>query len=152
MSLPVRHDLGFDAIPPADEVSRSLACRRLDSLTKPHGALGSLEPLAAQVCAVQRTLQPAISDPTAIVFAADRGVSAYPRAVTEQMVKNFLGGAAAISVLALTSRSASRRPVGTRLSGSGVRCPPPARPGRAQRRPSLAYAARRRGSSAPLPR
>jgi len=105
MSFPVGNDLGFDVIAPADEVSRSQAFRRLDSLTKPHGALGSLEPLAAQVCAVQRTLQPAISDPVAIVFAADhgvadRGVSAYPRAVTEQMVKNFLAGGAAISVLA----------------------------------------------------
>src|ERR1700678_3258052 len=105
MSFPVRNDLGFDAIAAADEVSRSQALRRLDSLTKPHGALGSLEALATQVCAVQRTLQPTIRDPVAIVFAADhgvadRGVSAYPRAVTEQMVKNFLGGGAAISVLA----------------------------------------------------
>jgi len=105
MSVPVVDDAGFDPIAPADEVSRSLALRRLDSLTKPLGALGGLEALAAQVCAVQRTLQPAISDPVAIVFAADhgvadRGVSAYPRAVTEQMVKNFLGGGAAISVLA----------------------------------------------------
>ena len=97
--------LRFDAIPAADEGFRCAALRRLDSLTKPLGALGSLEPLAAQACAVQRTLEPAIVHPVAVVFAADhgvadRGVSAYPRAVTEQMVKNFLAGGAAISVLA----------------------------------------------------
>jgi nicotinate-nucleotide--dimethylbenzimidazole phosphoribosyltransferase len=97
--------LGFDAIAPADEGFRAAAFRRLDSLTKPLGALGRLEPLAAQVCAVQRTLEPSIAHPVAVVFAADhgvadRGVSAYPRAVTEQMVKNFLAGGAAISVLA----------------------------------------------------
>jgi nicotinate-nucleotide--dimethylbenzimidazole phosphoribosyltransferase len=95
----------FDAVPPADEAIRSAAHRRLDTLTKPLGALGDLEPLAAQVCAVQRTVEPAIVHPVAVVFAADhgvadRGVSAYPRAVTEQMVRNFLRGGAAISVLA----------------------------------------------------
>ena len=89
----------------ADAAIRAAANRRLDTLTKPLGALGRLEPLAAQVCAVQRTLTPAISHPVAVVFAgdhgvADRGVSAYPRAVTEQMVKNFLNGGAAINVLA----------------------------------------------------
>ena len=89
----------------ADEAIRGAALRRLDSLTKPLGALGRLEPLAAQVCAAQRTLEPVIAHPVALVFAADhgvadRGVSAYPRAVTEQMVKNFLSGGAAISVLA----------------------------------------------------
>lgn len=97
--------LGFDAIPAADAMIRAAAYRRLDSLTKPLGALGSLEPLAARVCAMQRTLQPSIVHPVAAVFAADhgvadRGVSAYPRAVTEQMVRNFLSGGAAISVLA----------------------------------------------------
>jgi nicotinate-nucleotide--dimethylbenzimidazole phosphoribosyltransferase len=101
--------LGFDAIAPADAAWRSAACRRLDSLTKPLGALGGLETLAAQVCAIQQTLEPAIRHPVAVVFAgdhgvADRGVSAYPRAVTEQMVKNFLGGGAAISVLARLQR------------------------------------------------
>ncbi len=95
----------FDAVAPADEAFRSAAHRRLDSLTKPLGALGRLETLAAQVCALHRTLEPVIVHPVAVVFAADhgvadRGVSAYPRAVTEQMVKNFLGGGAAISVLA----------------------------------------------------
>src|ERR1700690_1120457 len=97
--------LGIAEIPPVDESVREAANRRLDTLTKPHGALGRLEPLAAQVCAIQRTLNPAITLPIAIVFAADhgvadRGVSAYPRAVTEQMVKNFLAGGAAINVLA----------------------------------------------------
>jgi len=93
------------SIAAADEVIRAAALRRLDSLTKPLGALGRLEALAAQVCAIQRTLEPSIVNPVAFVFAADhgvadRGVSAYPRAVTAQMVKNFLAGGAAINVLA----------------------------------------------------
>src|SRR6202051_963015 len=95
----------FSAIPPVDEAIRAAAYRRLDVLTKPRGALGQLEPLAAQVCAIQGTLDVKIVQPVGIVFAADhgvadRGVSAYPREVTAQMVANFLHGGAAISVLA----------------------------------------------------
>ncbi len=97
--------LDFAIIPRIDTATREAANRRLDTLTKPQGALGRLEPLAAQVCGIQRTLKPVITRPVAIVFAADhgvaeRGVSAYPRAVTEQMVRNFLAGGAAINVLA----------------------------------------------------
>jgi nicotinate-nucleotide--dimethylbenzimidazole phosphoribosyltransferase len=93
------------AIPPVDEAMRAAAGRRLDVLTKPRGALGQLEPLAAQVCAIQGTLDARIVQPVCIVFAADhgvadRGVSAYPREVTVQMIANFLNGGAAISVLA----------------------------------------------------
>ena len=93
------------AVPAADQAILAAATRRLDTLTKPLGALGRLEPLAARICAMQGTLSPAISKPVAVVFAADhgvadRGVSAYPRAVTEQMVRNFLNGGAAINVLA----------------------------------------------------
>jgi nicotinate-nucleotide--dimethylbenzimidazole phosphoribosyltransferase len=95
----------FARIPPLDEAVRAAARRRVDLLTKPLGALGRLEPLAVHVCAIQGTLRPEIKSPLAIVFVADhgiadRGVSAYPRAVTAQMVKNFLAGGAAISVLA----------------------------------------------------
>jgi nicotinate-nucleotide--dimethylbenzimidazole phosphoribosyltransferase len=97
----------FAPVSPVDEATRAAAYRRLDTLTKPQGALGRLEFVAAQVCAVHGTLNPAITHPVAFVFAgdhgvADRGVSAYPRAVTEQMVKNFLVGGAAINVLART--------------------------------------------------
>ena len=100
-----RDNSGRGPVAAVDAASRAAANHRLDILTKPQGALGRLEPLAAQVCAVFRTLHPAIKQPVALVFAgdhgvADRGVSAYPRVVTAQMAMNFLSGGAAISVLA----------------------------------------------------
>jgi len=93
------------AIPPVNEAIRVQVLKRLDILTKPQGALGQLETLAAQLCAIQGTLDIKIVRPVGLVFAADhgvadRGVSAYPREVTAQMVANFLRGGAAISVLA----------------------------------------------------
>lgn len=96
---------GFHDIAPVDETLRAAALRRLDVLTKPLGSLGRLEALAAQICAIQRSLDIQIAEPVGIVFAADHGaaehgVSAYPREVTAQMVANFLHGGAAISVLA----------------------------------------------------
>jgi nicotinate-nucleotide--dimethylbenzimidazole phosphoribosyltransferase len=96
---------GFSDITPVDESIRAAALRRLDVLTKPLGSLGRLESLAAQICAIQRSLDIRIVEPVGVVFAADHGaaehgVSAYPREVTAQMVANFLQGGAAISVLA----------------------------------------------------
>ncbi|ADW69082.1 nicotinate-nucleotide--dimethylbenzimidazole phosphoribosyltransferase [Granulicella tundricola] len=72
----------------------------LDTLTKPLGALGRLEDLAAQL----QTLGLTDLRKAAWVFAADHGiaaegVSAYPAEVTRQMVLNFLSGGAAINVL-----------------------------------------------------
>lgn len=81
------------------------ACRaHLDRLTKPQGSLGRLEELAVRLAAI-RGFPPSVERPHALVFAADHGVteegvSAYPRAVTAQMVMNFLRGGAAINVLA----------------------------------------------------
>ncbi|PJK06250.1 nicotinate-nucleotide--dimethylbenzimidazole phosphoribosyltransferase [Lysobacteraceae bacterium NML95-0200] len=74
-------------------------------LTKPPGALGRLETLAVTLAAMQRQLKPALENPWIAIFAADHGVaaeniSAFPQAVTGQMLANFATGGAAISVLA----------------------------------------------------
>ena len=83
---------------------RRAAYARLDQLTKPQGSLGRLEALAAEICEIQQTLQPVLDPACLLLFAADHGlandgVSAYPRAVTAQMVLNFLRGGAAANVL-----------------------------------------------------
>ena len=79
--------------------------RRVDRLTKPLGSLGRLEELAVQYCAITGERKPGVPRGMVFTFAADHGVvdegvSAYPRAVTAQMVLNFLRGGAAVNVLA----------------------------------------------------
>ena len=78
---------------------------RIDHKTKPLGALGRIEALALQIACVLGTEQPHLQQPQLVVFAADhgiaaQGVSAYPQAVTLQMVATMLAGGAAVSVLA----------------------------------------------------
>jgi nicotinate-nucleotide--dimethylbenzimidazole phosphoribosyltransferase len=75
------------------------------TLTKPPGALGVLEDVAITLASHQGTLKPALDNIFISVFAADhgvakQGVSAFPQAVTAEMIKNFASGGAAISVLA----------------------------------------------------
>ncbi|XZG70351.1 nicotinate-nucleotide--dimethylbenzimidazole phosphoribosyltransferase [Chitinibacteraceae bacterium HSL-7] len=74
-------------------------------LTKPPGSLGQLEELAVWLADRLGDVTPAPLKPAIAVFAADHGVaasgvSAFPAEVTGQMVANFAGGGAAISVLA----------------------------------------------------
>lgn len=77
----------------------------LDAKTKPPGALGKIEALAARIARFQNTLKPSAERCRLTLFAADHGmaeagVSAYPQAVTRQMVLNFLAGGAAANAFA----------------------------------------------------
>ncbi|MBJ9441800.1 nicotinate-nucleotide--dimethylbenzimidazole phosphoribosyltransferase [Acinetobacter baumannii] len=74
-------------------------------LTKPTGALGDLEQIAITLASLQSNAHPQVNHPWITIFAGDHGVveeniSAYPRAVTRQMLQNFTTGGAAISVIA----------------------------------------------------
>ena len=77
----------------------------IDGKTKPLGALGRIEDLAAQIARLQTSLTPRMASCRLIIFAADHGlaeegVSAYPADVTRQMVMNFARGGAAANVFA----------------------------------------------------
>jgi len=78
---------------------------KIDTKTKPLGALGRIEETAAQIARVQNTLSPKMETARLVIFAADHGlardgVSAFPSEVTRQMVLNFAGGGAAANVFA----------------------------------------------------
>lgn len=93
------------AIPVLDGPAMAAARARHDTLTKPPGSLGRLEALAVQIAGMTANPRPRLPHKAVIVAAADHGVttegvSAYPAAVTGQMVRNFLAGGAAINVLA----------------------------------------------------
>ena len=96
-------------LPPIEPVADAALARQLqhkiDHKTKPLGALGRLEQLALQLGLIQGSETLCFNQPQMVVFAADHGVaiegvSAFPQAVTMQMVANMLEGGAAINVLA----------------------------------------------------
>jgi nicotinate-nucleotide--dimethylbenzimidazole phosphoribosyltransferase len=91
-------------LPAPDHEARTAAAAREQHLTKPAGALGRLEELAAWLATWQGRHPPTLNRPRTVVFAANhgvsaRGISAYPAAVTAQMVQNSIAGAAAVNQL-----------------------------------------------------
>jgi nicotinate-nucleotide--dimethylbenzimidazole phosphoribosyltransferase len=93
------------AIGPVDSAAQAQARERQRQLTKPEGSLGRLEALAIRIAGITGNPLPALERKAVIVMAGDHGVtaegvSAYPAAVTPQMVLNFARGGAAINALA----------------------------------------------------
>ena len=92
-------------LPGGDRQFADIAAQRQQNLTKPPGSLGRLEELAIWLAQWQCREKPQLDRVTIAVFAgnhgvASRGVSAYPPAVTAQMVANFAAGGAAINQIA----------------------------------------------------
>ncbi|HEX6551917.1 MAG TPA: nicotinate-nucleotide--dimethylbenzimidazole phosphoribosyltransferase [Ktedonobacteraceae bacterium] len=93
------------SVEPLDAAAMELASARQHQLTKPAGSLGRLEDIAVQIAGITGQPVPGIGRKAVIIMAGDHGVtsegvSAYPSAVTLQMVYNFLQGGAAINALA----------------------------------------------------
>jgi nicotinate-nucleotide--dimethylbenzimidazole phosphoribosyltransferase len=97
-------------LPPADDAAAAAAGERERRLTKPEGALGRLETLCLWLAAWQGREPARLERVQALVFAGNHGVvghgvSAYPAAVTAQMVANFEAGGAAINQLCGLARA-----------------------------------------------
>ncbi|MCQ0092500.1 nicotinate-nucleotide--dimethylbenzimidazole phosphoribosyltransferase [Roseovarius sp. M141] len=95
----------LDGTPAPDAAALTAAQERDGTLTKPPGALGRLEQIAAWYCSWRGDARARVAAPRIIVFAgnhgvAARGVSAFPPEVTAQMVANFRAGGAAVNQLA----------------------------------------------------
>ena len=91
--------------PPSPDIA-ALAQARLAGLATPAGALGRIGEIGAWLAAVQGGVPPRpLTDVRLVVFAGDHGVaahgvSAYPAAVTEAMVRTIVAGRAGVSALA----------------------------------------------------
>ena len=107
MPEPSSAELGrtIAAITPIDAAVERAAQMELDGKTKPRGSLGRLEQLAVQLAGIRGRLDIHPLHSAVVVAAADHGyaeagVSAFPRQVTAQMLRNFVAGGAAVAVLA----------------------------------------------------
>lgn len=95
----------INSIAPTNKEIYKQAQERTDNLIMPTRALGSLNEVGEQICAIQGTMKPKVDRRMVFVMAGDHGiaeekVAAYPQEVTGQMIGAFLAGLATINVLA----------------------------------------------------
>jgi nicotinate-nucleotide--dimethylbenzimidazole phosphoribosyltransferase len=93
------------SISPVDAAVVARVQQELDNKTKPLGSLGRLETLTSRYAAILGRDKLSAPKKAVVVMAADHGVaaagvSAFPQSVTEQMLRNFAAGGAAINALA----------------------------------------------------
>ncbi len=118
----------FAPVTAPDAEAADAARSRQTRLTKPPGSLGRLEDLSVWAASCQGVCPPRpLTRPRVVVFAADHGVtaagvSAFPSAVTGQMVANFEAGGAAINVIADVAGA------GVRVADIAVDCDEPLSP------------------------
>ena len=90
--------------PELDQKALAKARQRLLDQAKPPGSLGLLEEVGARLAAIKGTIDVRLTNKYIITCAGDHGVveegvSAFPAAVTPQMVFNFVGGGASVNVM-----------------------------------------------------
>ena len=93
----------FNIKAPNEDLRPSII-NKINNLNKPLRSFGILEDIAEQICLVQQSLSPILSNPCHLLFGADHGiadegVSASPKEVTWQQMINFTKGGAAINML-----------------------------------------------------
>jgi nicotinate-nucleotide--dimethylbenzimidazole phosphoribosyltransferase len=96
----------LDGLPQCDSAARDAVHERAANILRPSGALAWLDEIAAWVAGWQRTAEPRVENPAALIFAADHGiaaaaeVSAYPPGVTEAMFSAYQEGRSTINAFA----------------------------------------------------
>lgn len=94
----------IQSIKAPDKAMHEKALERLANQARPAGSLGILEPLSARLASIRGVMDVRLDKKIVVTCAGDHGVvaegvSLFPQEVTAQMVFNFVGGGASISVL-----------------------------------------------------
>jgi len=92
----------FKINPLSNELNESIKYK-IDHKTKPLGSLGQLEKIAYQICRIQNTTSPVLTNPHIVLVGSDHdiceeGVSPNPREITWQQMLNFAKGGGGIGL------------------------------------------------------